>query len=252
MTDIQPIIQNMLQEHNSCSIINEGNDTTVILRPKEIENSLKDKISDDDILMGMDIINKQLQYHLLQDSLYRSCDGICNYCNKCSLRAIPNGNLDANVMFVSKAPTEYEIGNTFSHCDKNAVFISLILSKMNVSRSSVYFTDIIKCNQNLDSASFEKCINHYLIEEINIINPKVIICDGLSVLKTFIKVGILKDLPANVTYGNIYTAKTRTDKDIKIVAIYDIETVLKKTGDEYSKCKNELWSQILNAFKASV
>ena len=47
-----------------------------------------------------------------------------------------------------------------------------------------------------------------------------------------------------MTYGNIYSADS-----FNVMAMYDLETVLQKTGNDYSKCKDELWHQILNAFK---
>jgi hypothetical protein len=59
-------------------------------------------------------------------------------------------------------------------------------------------------------------------------------------------------LPSDVTYGKIYDASTASNLPIKVIAIYDLSTVLQKTGSEYDKCKTELWTQILSAFKASV
>jgi uracil-DNA glycosylase family 4 len=139
-----------------------------------------------------------------------------------------------------------------SHCDRNGVFLSLILNKMNVSRDSIYCTDIIKCNNKLDEQSYNECIQSYLIKEIDFVNPKIIICNGLSTLKACIKSKVLNDLPLDVTYGKIYDAKTSLNKYVKVISIYDIDTVLQKTGEDYEKCKTELWTQILSAFKSSV
>ena len=167
-----------------------------------------------------------------------------------SLTALPNGNINAKVMFINKQPTEYESAYGLSFSDKNGLFISLILDKINVPRESVYFTDMIKCNNQLDEQSFNECINRYLMEEINIVNPSVIVCNSMSVFKTCISRGIFKGLPSDISYGNIYNAELFNGNHIKATAIYDLNTVLQKEGEDYIRCKNDLWSQILNAFKA--
>jgi uracil-DNA glycosylase family 4 len=149
-------------------------------------------------------------------------------------------------------PTDYEVATMTSHSDKNGVFLSLILDKMKVTRDSIYCTDMIKCNSQLDEQSFNECIKFYLNKEIEYVSPKVIVCNGLSVLKTCIKLQLLQDLPLDVTYGKLYDAKTNSNAPIKVIAIYDLDTVLKKTDGDYEKCKTELWTQLLTAFKASV
>ena len=139
-----------------------------------------------------------------------------------------------------------------SHCDKAATFLSLILSKMNVSRDSIYCTDMIKCNTQLDEQSYNECIHSYIIKEIDYVSPKIIICNGISVLKACIRSGVLNNLPSDVTYGTIYNATTTSNLPVKVIAIYDLNTVLKKTGDDYIKCKTTLWTQLLSAFKNSI
>ena len=177
------IMKEMIENNESCMITQDSSGYTVTLRPAAVSESLSGKLSSEDISSGMSIVNRQLEFSNINTSLYRQCDNInCTVKNKCIFRAIPNGNINANILFLNKYPTNYEVGNMCSNCDKNGVFLSLILSKMNVPRDTLYYTDIIKCNNQPDEHSINECINHYIIKEIDYIQPKIIICNGLSVL----------------------------------------------------------------------
>lgn len=251
--DDNMIIREMIENHESCRIIETDSGYTVKLRPVAVTESLNDKLSPDDISTGMSNVNRQIMLSNIKTHLYRQCCNTkCNVKDKCVFRAIPNGNTNANILFLNKLPTDYEVGNMCSHCDRNGVFLSLILDKMNVPRDSVYCTDMIKCNKQLDEQSFNECIQSYIVQEIEFVMPKIIVCNGLSVLKACIKSNVVSDLPIDVTYGKIYNAKTTSGKHVKIMAIYDLSTVLQKQEQEYERCKTELWTQILSAFKASV
>lgn len=251
--DNNAIMQEMIENHCSCKIIETENGCTVKLRPKAIAESLNGKLSSEDISTGMSIVNNQIMLSNLKHNLYRQCNNTqCNVKNECVLRAIPNGNTNANILFLNKMPTDYEVGNMCSHCDRNGVFLSLIFSKMNIPRDAVYCTDMIKCNKQLDEQSFNECIHNYIEKEIEYVKPKVIVCNGLALLKTCIKSKIISNLPSDITYGKIYNAITALGQPVKIIAIYDLDTVLQKTEQEYERCKTELWTQILSAFKASV
>lgn len=247
------IMQEMIEKHESCRIIQTMDGYIAKLRPVAVAESLNDKLSAEDISTGMSIVNRQIMLSNIKTNLYRQCSNTnCQVKDKCLFRAIPNGNTNADVLFLNKLPTDYEIGNMSSHCDKNGVFLSLILSKMNVSRDSIYCTDMIKCNAQLDEQSYNECIQAYVSKEIEYVAPKVIICNGLSVLKACIKSGLLSNLPSDVTYGKIYDASTASNIPVKVIAMYDLSTVLQKTDSEYERCKTELWTQILSAFKVSV
>lgn len=238
------VFEEMHNNHENCRIINDNDIMQVKLRPSEIKNSLKDKLSDEDIEGAYSTINRHNRLMDLKRNLYNGCYD-CNCCNKlCRFHSIPCGSINSKIMIINKMPTQYEACRMHSMCDKNGAFLSLILQKMNVERDSVYITDMIKCNAQLDESSYNECLNHYLKQEIEIVSPKFIICNGISVLKACIKSEVFTGLPSQVSYGNIYNAD-----DYNVMAIYDLETVLQKTGDDYSKCKDELWHQILNAFK---
>ena len=247
------IMQEMIENHEACRIIQDESGYTVKLRPTAVAESMNEKLSSEDISTSMSLVNRQIMLSNIKTNLYRQCTNTqCQVKDKCLFRAIPNGNTNADILFLNKMPTDYEIGNMCSLCDRNGAFLSLILNKMNVPRDAIYCTDMIKCNEQLNEDSFNQCISNYIVKEIEYVAPKVIICNGLSVLKTCIRANVITDLSSEVTYGKIYNAKTASGKSVKVTAIYDLDTVLQKTGQEYERCKTELWSQILSAFKISV
>lgn len=244
------ILQEMIDNKESCRIIKNDTDYTVKLRPQTISESLKDKLSNEDIILGMSIVTKQIALSNIKTELYRQCCNTkCSYKNNCIFRAIPNGNNNAKVLFLNDRPTSYEVGNMCAQCDKNDVFLSLILNKLNVERESIYCTSLIKCNQDVDDNSYNDCINTFLKKEIDYIKPEIIICNGLLTLKKAKQAGIFQNLPSNITYGKMYTI-TASNTQVNVIAIYDIETVLSKTDEDYNKCKTELWMQLLSVFKS--
>jgi DNA polymerase len=248
------IMESMIADNRASHITTdaEGNVVEVYARPKCVEQSLADKLSAGDVIRGGAIVGQSCKFNQIKANLYTRCMGT-NCKNKCKgLRTLPTGNTDTQVMFINRQPTDYETIMSASCSDRCGVFISLILDKMGTKRDSVYFTDMVKCNVQVDAESCYTCIDTYLQQEIDLVNPKLIICNGLSALKMCAARNILMDLPTTVSYGNIYTVRLPNGNSAKVTAIYDLETVLKKDGDNYSKCKNELWMQITNAFKSII
>lgn len=242
------VLQDMVNRNEDCRI----QDDCVIVRPSQVVNQLNGKLSEADIAKASEITQMQVRHSVIQHHLYTQCiNTTCTNREKCMFRSVPNGNINADVMFVSKMPTQYETLIGASHTGVNGMFLSLILDKMNVPRASIYFTDFIKCcTDNLDEQSYNECIQQYFAQEIDIVKPKLIICNGLPLLRSCIKANIFPGLSEAVAYGKIYNAETHTGCRVNVMSIYDLDKVLQKTGNDYEKCKTELWGQLLTGFKS--
>jgi len=254
MIDSNAVMQEMINNHEECRILTDENGQfTVKLRPAAIIEKLQGKLTSEDIALATQIANHQNTIMDTKSDLYLRCFQLnCSAKDLCPFRSIPNGDTHADVMFIRKTPTQYEACNFNSHSDKGGVFLSLILQKLGIARESVYCTDMIKCHTStLDKESYNQCIGHYLAREIEYVAPKLIICDGLSLLRACMKMDnpLFLDLPLDIGYGKIYDAQTPKGLAVKVMAMYDLEVVLKKTGEEYDKCKTDLWQQLLTAFK---
>ncbi len=249
------IMQEMISNHEECRVTNNDNgDLTVKLRPNAVIENLQEKLSPEDLSSASRIANIQNALMSIKSDLYLRCSQLnCNVKDECPFRSIPNGHSDADIMFISKMPSEYEACNFNSHSGQSGVFLSLILDKLGVQRESIYCTDMIKCHTTtLNKESYNECIAHYLSREIGYVLPKLILCNGMSLLKACMKTDnpILTDLPTDIEYGKIYNAKTSKGLAVKVMAVYDLDVVLKKDTENYNKCKNDLWHQLLTAFKS--
>lgn len=239
------------------SLSQSNGKTIVSLRPANMQSALEGKLSPQDVITGLASVNKAMQMSEIRNDLINGCSGTqCPICQtECTVddvfRAIPNGNEKAKVMFVNKTPSQYETLAMLSHCDKASVFLSLILDKMHVDRSDVYLTDIVKCyQQQMDEVSVRTCIEAHLLKEITFVNPEVIVFNGQNGFKTLIELGYVTGLNGDILYGTIYTVSICGNQR-KVMAMFDLDKVLQKTGDDYSKCKTTLWTQILTAFRAT-
>ena len=232
-------------------VSSENGVAKIILNPSVIADELQGKLSSEDIKTGMGIINTLVHQDKVNHELYCQCAHVdCNIKTKTPFRSIPNGSKRAPIMFVNKMPTAYEMVRWSSLTDTAGTLLSLILSKMNVERESVYCTDLIKCNDvSINEDSCKHCIESYLIQEIYLVQPKIIICNGIATLKLWSKLGFIEGLPSELEYGILYPVQIY-GLQIKIITIYDLDKVLQKTGDEYKACKTQIWGHLLTAFKA--
>lgn len=243
----------MADRGESCRVLEDGKEITVALRPSAVTEGLNGRLSPEDITAGSNMVFRQLNLNSVVNSLYRGCHDInCSVKNNSMFRGIPNGDMDARIMFINKKPTQYEACNMYTYCDKCGIYLSLILSKMNIKRSQIYCTDMIKCNADPDEESCKQCIMAYLNKEILMVCPEIIICDGISVLNACFKMGVFSDgIDTKREYGTIYNVSAM-GKQIKAMAMYDLPRVLSKdpTDPSYAECKNHLYMQLKGAINA--
>lgn len=245
------VMQEMIANHESCRIERDNGCVYIKLRPKSIEENLNDKLSSEDISTTSQIMARRRKNAILKNELRSGCLNV-NCCNrdKC-MASIPNGSIASKIMVINKMPTDYETAVADCFCDTDGAFFTFVLSKMNINRDDIYCTDMIKCNTQLNEYSFNECVKTYLEREIEIVSPRVIICNGLSTLKACIRTNIFCGLNEQPTYGNMYDVTLPNGHVTKVIAMYDLDTVLKKDKEGYEKCKNELWCQMVQAFKTA-
>ena len=184
----------------------------------------------------MNAMNKQL---------FNNCCNInCGICNRTKSKAISNGSLNADIMFVCAYPSEYE---TYTGCftDDKGYFLNELLTKADVKRSSVYCTSILKCNalESTNENIVNNCLNNYFKKELRIINPRKIIFT-ITALKVCIKYNIVIEDGNHLIYNN-EQAKFCDDIGTKnIFIINELENSL-----SIQKGKSMLMSRIDEIFK---
>ena len=105
---------------------------------------------------------------------------------------VGEGSHNARIMFIGEAPGENEAKTARPFCGKSGKVLDEMLESVNLNRSDVYITNIVKDRppENRDPLPLEiKIYAPFLNEQIDIIQPRVIATLGrfsmIYVLDTF-------------------------------------------------------------------
>ena len=134
------------------------------------------------------------------------------------------GSHDAMIIFIGEAPgkNEAETGKPF--CGASGRILDELLASVDIKRSQVYVTNIVKDRppNNRDPKPDEIALySPFLIRQINVIQPKVIATLGrFSMVFIMEQFGLRDELkPISKMHGMIFDAKTDFG-DVKILPLY--------------------------------
>ena len=151
-------------------------------------------------------------------------------CKKCSLyktRTYPvigQGSHQADIMFIGEAPGFYEDKSGVPFCGKAGKVLNELLNVIDVKREDVYIANILKCrppeNRNPNSEEIKACTS-YLLEQIEVIKPKIIACLGNFSTKFIMEHFGLGNKVQGISkiHGKIFTAGEEFNL-IKIISLY--------------------------------
>ncbi|MDD2229866.1 MAG: uracil-DNA glycosylase [Candidatus Cloacimonetes bacterium] len=141
-------------------------------------------------------------------------------CTKCPLNVgrirfvYGEGNPEATAMLIGEAPGEKENISGRPFVGAAGQLLDKMLLAINLHRSDIYITNIVKCrppgNRNPEASERLACMP-YLVEQIQIIQPKILLIMGLVAAQTLLdntntlqwhrdKVHEFMGIPAFVTY----------------------------------------------------
>lgn len=108
-----------------------------------------------------------------------------------------DGNLDAEIVFIGEAPgkKEDELGLPF--VGASGKFLNEMLAQAGMERSDVYITNVVKYRppNNRDPKPAEKkAFMPYLLKQLEIIHPKVVITLGRHSMEYFLPGAIIGDV----------------------------------------------------------
>jgi uracil-DNA glycosylase len=110
---------------------------------------------------------------------------VCTKCPLCQSRtlAVPgDGKTSARVMLIGEAPgrEEDETGHPFVGAAGR--FLDHVLEGTDINRDDLFITNIVKCrppnNRTPRAREVETCTSNYLFEQIELINPELIMLLG--------------------------------------------------------------------------
>jgi len=171
-------------------------------------------------------------------------------CKKCALSAtrtntvFGEGNPDAEIMFIGEGPGRDEDLSGRPFVGRAGELLTRIIEKgINVPRSEVFIANIVKCRPSIDGLmkqdrppspqETEACCG-YILKQIEIIKPKVIITLGNPATKFILKTqeGITK------TRGNFGDFN-----GIPVMPTFHPSYVIRNGGDK-SPLKKDVWEDI--------
>ncbi len=153
----------------------------------------------------------------------------------CRQLVIGEGSANADIMIIGEAPgkAEDELGQPF--VGSSGKFLDRLLDTIKLKRDDVYITNLVKCRPPHNRDPFPAEITEFwpwLLDQINLIKPKLIITLGRHSLSNFIP----KPIISNV-HGTVFHVKIKELGKINIYALYhpaaglynnDIKTTLIK------------------------
>ncbi len=174
-------------------------------------------------------------------------------CSKCPLHknhhnfVYGEGNPDAIAMLIGEGPGEQEDLKGRPFVGAAGQLLDKMLAAIHINRSEIYITNIVKCrppgNRNPELEERLTCLP-YLVEQINIIQPKILLIMGLVAAQTLLgnnnslgwhreKIHYFMDIPVFVTY---HPSALLRNSNWKRPAWIDLQEFEK----EYRKILNEL------------
>lgn len=133
-----------------------------------------------------------------------------------------SGNLDADIVFIGEAPGKKEDETGMPFVGTSGKFLDQMLAAANMNRSDVYITNIVKYRppKNRDPGVTEKAaFLPYLLRQLEIINPKVVITLGRHSMEFFIPDGVISELHGQAVRKKIVSPNGK-EHEYLIIPLY--------------------------------
>lgn len=138
-----------------------------------------------------------------------------------------DGNIDADIVFIGEAPGKNEDEQGLPFVGAAGKFLNEMLAQAGMDRSDVYITNIVKYRppNNRDPLPEEKkAFWPYLLKQLQIIEPKVVITLGRHSMEYFLpdmKISQIHGQPKRIKFG---------DDNLVIVPLYHPAAALYNGG----------------------
>lgn len=189
--------------------------------------------------------NDVTQYNDLD---YPTLVNTCKSCTKCGLHAgrtnvvVGHGPVPCNLMIIGEGPGEQEDIQGLPFVGKSGQLLTKILESVGINRETeAYIANTVKCrppqNRTPLVSEMEAC-KPYLIRQIQLVQPKVIILLGSPALKT-----ILEDMTAiSQVRGKWYQASVDyMDSPLYIMPMFHPSYLLRNQSKEKGSPKWLTW-----------
>ena len=224
--------------------------------PKSVLLGLDDIMVDKSKKEENNMLNNSIDNNLpKQEELDRLRESFSD-CDKCGLAStrtnivFGSGNANAELMFIGEGPGADEDAQGLPFVGRSGQLLTKMINAMGLSRETVYIANIVKCrppsNRDPLMEEAQSCIG-YLRSQIQIINPKIIVCLGSISLNFLlqpegkVKLGISKlrgqwqDFYGYKVLPTFHPAYLLRNPSKKREAWSDLQIVMKELGLELPK-----------------
>jgi DNA polymerase len=171
----------------------------------------------------------------------KELEEICKKCTLCDLSktrtnvVFGEGNPNANLMFIGEGPGEMEDKTGRPFVGRAGKLLTKIIENvLNLTRDDVYIANIVKCrppNNRVPTIEEAQKCKPYLLKQIEIINPKILVCLG----KTAFMYLMDSDLPISKIRGQIFEYKGK-----KVIPTYHPSYLLRNPSAKKEAYKDFL------------
>ncbi len=130
---------------------------------------------------------------------------VCTKCPLCESRenAVPGeGKSNAKVMIIGEAPGREEDESGRPFVGATGRFLNEVLSGSGIDRDDFFITNTVKCrppkNRTPRKLEIETCTSNYLFEQIELVNPRLIMLLGAVASKTVLGVKSINEARGKV------------------------------------------------------
>lgn len=176
-------------------------------------------------------------------------------CRKCKLhesrkKPVPGeGNVNSLVVFIGEAPGEKEDESGRPFVGPAGKLLTELIESIGYRREDFYITNIVKCrppsNRDPEEDEINACLP-YLLRQLELIKPKVIIALGRHAARLLFHLSGLKWINMTRNHGEIYYGKIR-GLSVKIVPTYHPASALYNP-----QLKHVLEEDFKNAIKKAI
>jgi uracil-DNA glycosylase len=175
-------------------------------------------------------------------------------CTRCKLHkkrthiVFADGNPKADLVFVGEGPGADEDATGIPFVGRAGKLLTQMIEAMGLQRKDVYICNVVKCrppeNRQPDPEEVTTC-SPYLVRQLEVINPKVIVCLGATAAKTLLEtdMGISKfrgqwlDFRGKKLLATYHPAYLLRNPPAKSEVWKDLQKVMLELGLQVKKSK---------------
>lgn len=145
-------------------------------------------------------MDKRIELSTLKNEVV-SCTNCSTLCSTRTQVVFGDGNINARIMFVGEAPGENEDKKGIPFVGKAGEMLDSMIKACKWDRKDVYIANVVNCrppkNRVPTAEEIGNCAN-YLLRQIELVNPEIIICLGSVASNTVV------GLPVSQARGHWY------------------------------------------------